>query len=156
MANVEHTKTVIADDVEIVGSIKSASNVHLAGKLNGDLVCSGIATIGETAVIKGNIAADSTSIMGQVNGNITAKDRIELKSTARIMGDIKSKRLTVEDGVSFVGKSEVNPTGTAVPRSANAPETRAAPAETPPAEAEEPARRDEVESKSRAGLFGRK
>ncbi len=51
--------------------------------------------------------------MGQVSGNITAKDKIELKSTARLHGDIRAKRLTVEDGVTFVGKVEVNPAGPA-------------------------------------------
>jgi cytoskeletal protein CcmA (bactofilin family) len=43
-----------------------------------------------------------------VNGNITAKDRIEMKSTARVTGDIRAKRLSVEDGVTFIGRSEVN------------------------------------------------
>ena len=45
----QNVKTVIAEDVEIVGSVKSAGDVHLAGKLNGDLTCQGQATIGETA-----------------------------------------------------------------------------------------------------------
>ncbi|MDA0990806.1 MAG: polymer-forming cytoskeletal protein [Verrucomicrobia bacterium] len=105
-------KTMIADDIEIVGSIKSAGDIELACKLSGDLNCGGKATIGKSAVIKGNIAADSTSIQGQVNGNINVKDRIELKASARINGDIRAKRLTVEDGATFVGKSEVNPAGT--------------------------------------------
>jgi cytoskeletal protein CcmA (bactofilin family) len=57
------------------------------------------------------MSIETVSIMGQVNGNITAKDKIELKSTARLHGDIRAKRLTVEDGVTFVGKVEVNPAG---------------------------------------------
>lgn len=105
------TKTVIADDVEVVGSIKCASNIHIDGKLNGDLSCSGDVTIGNSASIKGNMSVSSVSIEGTVNGNVTAKDRIQLKSTARMNGDIRAKRLTVEDGVTFVGKSEVNPAG---------------------------------------------
>ena len=52
-----------------------------------------------------------SDLKGQLNGNINAKDRIEMKSTARVMGDIRAKRLHVEDGVTFVGKSEVNPSG---------------------------------------------
>jgi cytoskeletal protein CcmA (bactofilin family) len=112
----EDIKTIIAEDIEIVGSIKSASNIQLAGKLNGDLTCTGNAVIGETASVKGNITANSTTVKGQINGNVTVKDRIELCSTARLNGDIRSKRLSVEDGATFVGKSEVNPTGNAQPR----------------------------------------
>jgi cytoskeletal protein CcmA (bactofilin family) len=50
--------------------------------------------------------------MGKIDGNIDASDRIEMKSTTRLNGDIKAKRLTVEDGVTFIGRSEVNPAGT--------------------------------------------
>ena len=102
-------KTVIADDVEIVGSIKSASNIQIDGKLNGDLTCSGNAMLGTSCSIKGNVNVKSTTVNGQVNGNITAKDKIDLKASARVTGDIRAKRLTVEDGVSFTGKAEVAP-----------------------------------------------
>jgi cytoskeletal protein CcmA (bactofilin family) len=104
-------KTVIAEDIEIVGSIKCASNIQLDGKLNGDLACAGNAIVGNTANIKGNIAVNCATVYGQINGNITAKDKIELKSSAHVSGDIRAKRMTVEDGVTFVGKSEVNPSG---------------------------------------------
>ncbi len=107
-----NTKTIIAEDVEITGSIKCASSIQLDGKLNGDINCSGNATLGTSANVKGNITVESITVNGQINGNITAKDRIELKASAKVIGDIRAKRLTVEDGVSFVGKSEVNPSGT--------------------------------------------
>lgn len=113
----ETNKTIIAEDVEIVGTIKCAGGIRLDGKLAGDLACQGNAVVGKTASIKGNIAAESVSVEGQISGNITAKDRIEMKSTAHVNGDIRSKRLTVEDGVTFVGKSEVNPSGSASQRS---------------------------------------
>ena len=115
MGNAE-AKTIIAEDIEIVGSVKSSSDIQLAGKLNGDLTCTGNAIIGETAIVKGNINANSTTLKGQINGNVTVKDRIELSSTARLNGDIRSKRLSVEDGATFIGKSEVNPAGNMQPR----------------------------------------
>ncbi|MDP6525392.1 MAG: polymer-forming cytoskeletal protein [Kiritimatiellia bacterium] len=114
----ETTKTVIAEDVEIVGTLKCTGNIRLDGKLNGDLGCQGNAVIGASAKVKGNLSVDSVAIEGQVSGNITAKDRIEMKSTAHVNGDIRSKRLTVQDGVTFVGKSEVNPSGVAAQRPA--------------------------------------
>lgn len=146
MDNTTNIKTIIAQDIEITGSIKSASDIQLSGKLSGDLTCAGHALIGETAVIKGNITANSTSIQGQIVGNISVKDRIELKSTARISGDIRSKRLTVEDGVTFVGKAEVTPNGPAAAQQPAAP----ARAET----IEDDAQSDD--SKARTGLFNRK
>ena len=105
------SKTVLSEDVEITGTVKAANSLQMDGKLNGDLNCSSSVAIGKTANIKGNIAVGSVTVNGQIYGNIVAKDRIELKAAARINGDIKAKRLTVEDGVSFVGKVEVNPSG---------------------------------------------
>jgi len=107
----EKAKTVIAEDIEIVGSIKCASDIQIDGKLNGDLNCAGNATIGNTASIKGNITVSCVTVLGQINGNINARDKIELKTSANVTGDVKAKRMTVEDGVTFVGKSEVNPSG---------------------------------------------
>lgn len=153
MENTEAMKTVVAEDVEIVGSVKCESPIQIDGKLNGDLSCSGNAVIGQTAVVKGNISADSTTIMGQINGNISAKDRIELKSTARVNGDIRARRLTVEDGVTFVGKSEVNPAGTGGrPAATDAkPGKDAAGADPSPSATEE-----DAEEKNKSGMFSRK
>ncbi len=116
MEGTQQSKSVIAQDVEIVGSVKCSTNIQLDGRLTGDLTCTGNATIGPSANIKGNISCDSVSVLGTLNGNIAAKDRIELKSSAHVNGDIRAKRLTVEDGVTFVGKSEVNPSGAPTPR----------------------------------------
>ncbi|MBT3191643.1 MAG: polymer-forming cytoskeletal protein [Verrucomicrobia bacterium] len=110
--NPDQAKTVIGEDVEISGNVKCENDIKLNGKLNGDLTCGSQAMIGNTSAVKGNMTVETVSIMGQINGNITAKDKIELKSTARLHGDIRAKRLTVEDGVTFVGKVEVNPAGT--------------------------------------------
>lgn len=108
------SQSVIAAEMEITGMIKTSGSIQIHGKLEGDLRADGDATIGKGAVIKGNLTVSSVSIAGTINGNITAKDRIQMLATARVMGDIKAKRLSVEDGVTFVGRSEVNPSGAAV------------------------------------------
>lgn len=139
------TRTIIAEDVEITGTIKCASDIQIDGKLNGDLTCGNNAVVGATANIKGSLTVESISVLGTVNGNITAKDRIELKTTAKVNGDIKAKRLTVEDGVTFVGKSEVNPSGTApVARQPESPATS------------QPYQPPAPEEKKGGGMFGRK
>ena len=114
MDNNETPQSVISNDIEIIGTIKGSGSVRIDGKLEGELHCGGDAVIGKSAQIKGNIAVNSAIIEGAVNGNITAKDRIEMKSSARVTGDIKSKRLSVEDGVTFIGRSEVNSTGSPI------------------------------------------
>ncbi len=114
MANETH-ESVIGSDVEIVGTIKSSGTIRLDGKLDGELICGGNAILGKSAQVKGNVTATSVSIEGKINGNLLAKDKIEMKATATVNGDIKARRLSVEDGVTFVGRSEVNPNSQPAP-----------------------------------------
>ena len=108
--NNEH-ESVIAEGVVIVGTVQCGGDMRFDGKLDGELICGGNATLGATAVMKGNITATSVTIEGTINGDILAKDKIEMKATAVVNGDIKARRLSVEDGVTLVGRSEVNPKG---------------------------------------------
>ncbi len=108
------SQSVISSEVEIKGTVQSSGSVRIDGKLEGELHCGGDAIIGESAVVQGNLNVNSASVEGQLNGNILAKDRIELKASARVTGDIKAKRLSVEDGVTFVGRSEVNPSASPI------------------------------------------
>ena len=104
-------QSTISRGVEITGTIKSDGAVHIDGKIDGEILCQGKVTIGESAQIKGNIRSNVVVVEGSITGNLTAKDKIHMKSTAKVSGDIQSKRLAVEDGVTFVGNSEVNPVG---------------------------------------------
>lgn len=120
-------KTTIASDVEITGTVKSAGGLRIDGKLDGELNCKGDAVIGKSAAIKGNLSVNSVVIEGNIQGNVSAQDKIDMKASARVQGDIRSKRLAVEDGVTFVGKSEVNPSGQSVAPAAQQSAEKAAP-----------------------------
>ena len=64
-------------------------------------------TIGENADIRGEIKTKSIVVFGKVQGNITVNERCELKSKCTLQGDLKAARLIIEEGATFVGKSEV-------------------------------------------------
>lgn len=147
MTEAGNVKTIIAEDIEIEGTITCASDIQFDGKLTGDLECSGNAIIGNKSVINGNISVKSITIMGKIDGNIDASDRIEMKATTRLNGDIKAKRLTVEDGVTFVGKSEVNPSGSVSQKPASIPNTQGNTDTDKPAESE---------SNKQKNMFGKK
>jgi cytoskeletal protein CcmA (bactofilin family) len=68
-----------------------------------------VLNLGDTAAVNGNITAQSVIVRGKVNGNIVAKEKIEIKSKAELFGDIRAAKLVIEEGVTYVGKTEVNP-----------------------------------------------
>lgn len=109
MADTQFTKNILSSDVEIKGSIKFQNELMIDGKIEGEIVSTGILTVGENAEIRGEIKTKSVTVYGKVHGNITVDERCELKTRAVLMGDLKAARLTIEEGATFVGKSEVTP-----------------------------------------------
>ena len=120
------TKNTLAADVEIKGSIKFQNDITVDGKIEGEILSSGVLTVGENAEIRGEIKTKSVTVFGKVHGNITVEERCELKSRAVLQGDLKAARLVIEDGATFVGKSEVTPNRVSMkqPEIVRAPEQR--------------------------------
>jgi len=102
-------KNLLSSDVEIKGSIKFQNELTVDGKIEGEINSPGVLTVGENSEIKGEIKTKSVTVYGKVHGNITVEDRCELKARATLYGDLKATRLVIEDGATFVGKSEVTP-----------------------------------------------
>jgi cytoskeletal protein CcmA (bactofilin family) len=102
-------KNVLNSDVEIKGNVKFSGELAFDGKLDGEIHTDGTLVLGDGAVVNGNISAQSVVVRGKVNGNISAKDKIDLKSRAELFGDIRATKLVIEEGVTYVGKTEVNP-----------------------------------------------
>jgi cytoskeletal protein CcmA (bactofilin family) len=103
------SKNVLNSDVEIKGNVKFSGELTLEGKLEGEITSDGTLQIGETGTVNGNVSAGVVVVRGKINGNVTARDKIDLKSKAEVFGDIRSAKLAIEEGVTFVGKTEVNP-----------------------------------------------
>src|SRR5271168_4414335 len=103
------SKNVLNSDVEIKGNLKFAGELTFEGKLEGEITTDGTLNLGDSAVITGNISAQTVVVRGKVNGNITAKEKIEIKAKAEVFGDIRDTKLAIAEGVTFVGKTEVNP-----------------------------------------------
>ena len=123
-----NSKNILNSDVELKGTLKFAGELTFDGKLDGDINSEGALNLGDNAVIKGNLNITSVVLRGKINGNVTAKEKIEIKAKTELFGDIRSPKLVIEEGVTFVGKSEVNPNKVApstppLPRAAEAAKT---------------------------------
>ena len=126
MNNPNPGKNVLGSDVEIKGNLKFSGELSFEGKLDGEIQTEGILNLGDSAVINGNINAQSVVVRGKVTGNINAKEKIEIKTKAELFGDIRASKLVIEEGVTYVGKTEVNPnkvSPTAPPRAPELPKT---------------------------------
>lgn len=101
------SKNVLANDVEIKGSIKFSHDLIIDGKIEGEVSSDGALTVGENALIKGEIKTRAVTLFGKVEGNITVQERCELKSNAVLVGDVSASTLSIEEGATFLGRSQV-------------------------------------------------
>lgn len=101
------SRNVLSSDVEIKGTVKFTNDLLVDGRIEGEIQSDGSLTVGENARIKAEIKTGSVVVYGKVHGNITVTERIELKASAEVVGDIKAKTLSMEAGAIFVGKSTI-------------------------------------------------
>lgn len=101
------SKNILANDVEILGTLKFENELIFDGKLDGEIISEGILTLGKNAQVKGEVKTKAVTVHGTVNGNISVSERCELKASSQLNGDLKAMRIVIEEGATFIGKSEV-------------------------------------------------
>jgi len=100
-------RNILSNDVHINGSVRFTNDLLVDGRIEGEISSDGALTVAENAHIKAEVKTKSVVIYGKVHGNIICTDRVEIKASAEMVGDIKAGTLSIEPGAIFVGKSEV-------------------------------------------------
>ncbi len=93
--------SLISADLEIIGNLRCAGDIQVDGRVEGD-IRSKTVTIGEGAQVKGSISADRATLLGGVDGEIKA-DQVIIAKTAKVVGDIIHRSLSVEAGAVLDG-----------------------------------------------------
>ncbi len=95
--------SIIANGVKIIGSIiAEGAEVQVNGEIEGN-VQGGSLTIGDTGMVKGDIVAESVTVIGRVEGSVRAR-KVQLSRNAHVLGDIIHQSLAVEMGAVFEGQ----------------------------------------------------
>ena len=96
-----NTFSVIGSDITIKGDVSATADLHIDGRVEGDIQCASLVQ-GEASTIQGKIEAETARLAGVVKGSITARELVVLQ-TARIEGDVHYEALTIEQGASVEG-----------------------------------------------------
>ena len=94
--------SIISADLKIVGDLNSGGDLQIDGAVEGDITSRSL-TIGESAVVRGVMVAETVHIYGSVIGEVRANSVI-LSKTARVEGDIIHQSLTMEAGADLIGR----------------------------------------------------
>ena len=87
----------------IKGNIITETDFRLDGTVEGDIRCKGKIVVGPKGCVTGNITAENAEILGQITGNVQVDNKLVLKATATIKGDIASRQLELEPNAQLNG-----------------------------------------------------
>jgi cytoskeletal protein CcmA (bactofilin family) len=130
------TSTVIGRTTFVRGRINGAGDLEIAGRVEGDVTCTGEVVIEAEGMALANISAGRIVVRGAVKGDLTAEEMVVVESRARIVGDLRAPRIAIAAGGLVRGLVETGGGGAgARPRAATAvraPETKARAVSAPP------------------------
>ncbi|MCQ2494551.1 MAG: polymer-forming cytoskeletal protein [Lachnospiraceae bacterium] len=86
------------------GDFVSPGSARIDGIVNGSVRVEGTLILGTTGVINGDVEAAAVQIGGEVNGNIYAPEHAELTSEARVIGDLTTAVIVIDENAKFQGK----------------------------------------------------
>lgn len=89
---------------KVVGALNFTGSAEIDCQVEGEINAKELLTIAEAAVINGKINGSEIVVRGTVNGDIIASKKLSLRRPARVIGNITSTNLSVEEGVVFEGK----------------------------------------------------
>lgn len=105
--------TVIGPDAKFKGDLIFESGAKVLGQFEGSIKSKGKLYIADGSQCKATISAKEVSVEGRIDGNVEAGDRIELKPTGIVTGDITATRMTMSEGASINGHCHIGPNGQA-------------------------------------------
>jgi cytoskeletal protein CcmA (bactofilin family) len=99
--------TFMGKDVVFKGTLTLEGHVRVDGQVEGEIHSTGTLTVGEHAVITGNIMAGTLITSGNIKGNVTASEKIKILKSGVLIGNIRTPAISIEAGAHFHGRSDM-------------------------------------------------
>ena len=122
----------LGKNVTVKGQIVAREDLTIDGEVEGTVEChEHRLTIGPNARVQSNLKAREIVIHGSIQGNVEAADKIDIKKEAKLVGDIKTSRIVIEDGAYFKGSIDISKTAPVKSPPQSQPQTQAQPPSQP-------------------------
>ena len=109
---------ILSDGTKVKGDIISNGDIRIDGEMAGNLSTKGKLVVGDRGKIEGEVQASTIEVAGFIKGKVTARELLNMKSSAKIEGDIVAAKLAVEPGAIFTGTCSM---GVSKPANENTP-----------------------------------
>ena len=100
--------TIIGKSIVIKGELSCGEDLYIDGQVEGTIDPKGNRlTVGPNGRVKANVNASSVVVQGKLDGNVQASDRVDLKQSAVVTGDIAAQRISIDEGAYFKGRVNI-------------------------------------------------
>jgi cytoskeletal protein CcmA (bactofilin family) len=97
----------VSQGIKIRGEVTGSEDLFVDGQFEGKLsLGNSVLTIGPNATVKADVSARDVIVRGRIEGKLTGTERIQIWHSARINGDMKAERISIEEGAELHGKME--------------------------------------------------
>jgi cytoskeletal protein CcmA (bactofilin family) len=103
----EKIVTTLGKETNFNGILRFRDSLKIDGNFEGEIESPGFLYIENGATVKANIKVGAVVIGGVVRGNVEASERLEMLTTGKVFGNIRTAKLNIADGVVFEGKCEM-------------------------------------------------
>ena len=90
--------SIIGPGMKITGDCESDGTIRVEGSIEGSVKAAKSVVVGKDGLVVGDVTTQDAIIAGRVNGSVTAESRVELQASCRIEGDIRSRRVKLDEG----------------------------------------------------------
>jgi cytoskeletal protein CcmA (bactofilin family) len=98
----------IGKSVVVKGELSGSEDLYVDGQVEGSVALRGqTLTVGPNGRVRANVEARNVIVHGRVDGDVHASERVELRKTASLSGDIATARISIEDGAFFKGTIDI-------------------------------------------------
>ena len=109
------------------GELRFRDTFRVDGQVTGKVTSDGELMVGDTGSVDGEIAVAAVFISGAVRGQVRASRRVEISAKGRVVADIETPALVIEEGAFFEGKCAMQPRAKAAAGAESAPRREDAP-----------------------------
>ena len=99
--------SIIGPGMKVIGDCESDGTIRVEGAVEGSVKAAKSVVVGKDGLVVGDISTQDAIVAGRVHGSVSAESRVELQSTCRIQGDIRSRRVKLDEGGQVDGQLQM-------------------------------------------------
>lgn len=98
----------IGKSVVIKGELSGSEDLYVDGNVEGNIeLRNNSLTVGPNGKVKANVSAKTVVIQGKLHGSVNASERVDLRMSAVVTGDVTTQRIAIEEGAFLKGKVDI-------------------------------------------------